>query len=80
MLRVIAFFILLTSALLAPLWLFVLSAAVYIAYFGPVEPVIIAVLVDAQFGDPAQSFSYMYTVITAAFVLLLSTIRPLLRI
>ena len=80
MLRALAFFILLTSALMAPLWLFVLCAVAYIAYFGPVEPIIIAVLVDAQFGEPARSFPYVYTVITVTLVLLVRTVRPLLRV
>jgi hypothetical protein len=80
MLRVFAFCLLFVSALMTPLWLFVLCTVAYMVYFGPVEPMIIAVLIDAQFGEPVRSFPYVYTVITVTLAVLIRTVRPLLRI
>jgi hypothetical protein len=80
MIRILAFLCLIVIALMMPVWAFVIAAVGYACMFGLYEILVLAVLVDARFGDAARGFSYMYTLLSAVIVLAVRFIRPRLQL
>lgn len=76
MIRICACILLFISALLAPLWCFAIAALLYAFFFSPYEPLIMAVLIDAQFGDTSRDFPFWYTASVCSSIVLAFMIRP----
>ncbi len=78
-LRIISFIGITLVALFLPLWVFVCFALLYAFVFAPYELLILAVCIDAQFGDTARGVWFVYTGIAALVTLAVMAARPLLR-
>jgi hypothetical protein len=74
--RIITFCILIGIALLAPLWLFLVCAALYALTVRGYELIVLGMFIDAQFGVASTSFPYLYTVSTGAIILVLELAKP----
>lgn len=77
-LRIISFIIVVLVALFLPMWAFGISMLTYVLVFGPYELLILAVCIDAQFGDRTMSLWYSYTALTVLTSLCTIRIRPYL--
>ncbi len=77
-LRIVSFTVVMLSALFLPIFAFGISMLVYALIFGPYELLILAVCVDAQFGDRSLSLWYSYTALTVLTSLCAIRIRPYL--
>ncbi len=77
--RIICFVFVTLVALFFPLWVFVCFALLYAFVFAPYELLVLAVCIDAQFGDTARDVWYMYTGVAALATLAVMAARPLLR-
>ena len=80
MIRVIAFLVLTFCALMMPVWVFGLLALGYVFFYGPYELLVLAVLIDARFGEIGRIFPYVYTALVAVIVCIVAVVRPRLRI
>ncbi|HEU4677519.1 MAG TPA: hypothetical protein VFS75_02265 [Candidatus Paceibacterota bacterium] len=76
--RIIAFICLFFAALYLPLWLFALGAVAYAFTFRAYELLVLAVLIDAEFGEPGTG-AYRYTASVAIALLFAALVRPYLR-
>ena len=77
--RVLLFMGVVGGALFLPFWYFVPLASLYAFFFSPYELLIVAVLVDAGFGDEKTLMGYYYT-LAVSFILILTTfMKPYLR-
>jgi hypothetical protein len=79
-LRIVLCCLLLASALMTPLWFFILFVIGYVVLFGAIEPVLIAILIDAQFGGVSHGMAYLYTLCTLGIVCIVHAVRPFLRL
>lgn len=77
--RIFLFIVIIVTALFLPLWVFALGAFVYALLYTPYEILILAVCVDAQFGDPSRGMWFLYTLSAAGIVLTTVYIKPQLR-
>lgn len=77
--RILAFIIVFAVALMMPWWFFLLVAAAYVLRWQGLELLVIAVLVDAQFGTSGVLYGALYTTTVATLVLLGTLIKPHLR-
>ncbi len=77
--RVLLFFIVILTALFMPLWSFVGIAFVYALLYTPYELLILAVCIDAQFGDPYRGLWFLYTLSASGIVLITVRLKPQLR-
>lgn len=66
-------------ALFLPFWIFALLAFFYACVWTPYELLVIAVLIDAQFGNSELGISCMYTLVASIFFVAGTYIKPLLR-
>lgn len=69
----------LLTALYLPFWCFAILACIYTCVWLPYELLIIAVLVDAQFGSAPFATSYLYTLTTSIFIVTSIYAKPFLR-
>lgn len=76
MIRICACILVFVAALLAPLWCFAIVALLYAFFFSPYEPLIIAMLIDAQFGDPSRGIALWYTIVACISIAVARTARP----
>lgn len=67
------------AALFLPFWVFALLAFFYACVWTPYELLAIAVLIDAQFGNPELGSAYIYTLVVSMFFVAGTYIKPLLR-
>lgn len=74
--RVFLFIVLACTALLSPLWFFLICALCYALWKPAYELIFLAVLIDAQFGLYSAGFPYLYTVLTGGLVLILEYVKP----
>jgi hypothetical protein len=77
--RIISFLGIVLSALFLPVWLFALLTLVYAFLFSPYEVLVLAVLVDAQFGDVGLPVWYAYTLVASLVLLFVVYLKPYLR-
>ena len=77
--RAISFAGMTLIALFLPLWVFICVIPVYAFAFSPYELLVLAVCVDAQFGNVTQEVWYVYTTIVSLVTVLTMSIRPLLH-
>ncbi len=80
MIRVIAFLALASSALMTPIWVFGFLALFYVFFYGPYELLVLAVLIDARFGEVGRVFPYVYTALIAVIMGIVAIIRPRLQV
>lgn len=80
MIRILAYACLVIIALLSPLWVFIIAAFGYASIFGWYELLILAILIDARFGEAARGFSYVYTALAALIILSIRFVRPRLQL
>lgn len=73
------FFIVILVALFLPVWAFVVGAILYALVYTPYEILILALCIDAQFGDPSRGLWFLYTLSTAVILLATVFIKPQLR-
>lgn len=74
--RPISFFVIVLTALLLPLWLFLTCAFLYTLKWSGYELIVVGVLIDAQFGTGSDIFLYQYTVFVSLLVLFLEFLKP----
>lgn len=77
-LRCISFCVLVGIGFFLPMWVFIFTVLFYSLLFGPYEVLILAVCIDAQFGN-AEGVWYLYTVFTSGVTLAIVFIRPYVR-
>ena len=77
--RICFFLIVLLITLFFPLWAFILGAFLYALLYTPFEILILAVCIDAQFGDPSRGAWFLYTLSAGCVVLITVYIKPQLR-
>lgn len=78
-LRIVCFSGAVLAALFLPFWFFLLIACVYALLFTSYELLILAVLVDAQFGNREEGIWFIYTLATSIIVILSAYLKPHLR-
>lgn len=66
-------------ALYLPFWCFALMAFIYTCIWLPYELLVLAVLIDAQFGSTQLVHSYTYTLAISIFILASIYTKPFLR-
>ncbi len=74
--RIVSFVGVLLTTLFLPYWVFVPVAFVYALMCTPYELLIIAVCVDAQFGDMNGGVWYLYTLTIAVILIVTTSIKP----
>ena len=74
------FLLILTSALILPLWVFSVLAFLYAFRFRGLELLTVAVIVDATFGDPSFGHWYLYTMAITVILVLVAFSEPHLNI
>lgn len=77
--RIFLFSIMILVALFLPLWAFIIGAFLYALIYTPYEILVLAVCVDAQFGDPGRGVWFLYTLSTSVILLATVFIKPQLR-
>jgi hypothetical protein len=77
--RIVLFSIVALIALFLPVWAFGIAALMYALFYTPYEILILALCIDAQFGDPHQGFWFIYTTMSACILLSSIFIKPQLR-
>jgi hypothetical protein len=65
-------------ALFLPFWMFGILAFFYACVWTPYELLIIAMCIDAQFGNP-ELHAYWYTITVSIFLIMSVYIKPFLR-
>jgi len=79
-LRIITLVVLILLGYFTPIWLFAIGSAFYALYWkSGAEPLIIAVLIDVQFGSTAFPWGYLYTLSVGVLVIATFFIRPYMR-
>jgi len=78
-LRVSSFIGVLIAMLFLPLWIVVPIVCLYALVFTGYELLILAVCMDAQFGDMRHGIWYMYTLFVSVVLLCAIKIKPHLR-
>ena len=66
-------------ALFLPFWAFVLAALVYALVWNAYELLVLALFIDAEFGDRSQSIWYLYTLSVACILTFTLYSKPYLR-
>jgi hypothetical protein len=74
--RVIFFFIVLCLATVAPTWVFVISALVYALYFTAYELILLALCIDAYYGNFSITIVPYYVLITSASLIFIEWVKP----
>jgi hypothetical protein len=59
-----------------PLWSFLILVMVYSLFFPSGILLVVAVCIDAFFGNPDIGFSYIYTVGTSGILVCISLVKP----
>ncbi len=78
--RFAAFIVLILATFFLPFWVFVVGAIMYGIFFTPYELLILAVCVDAVFGEQASgNVWYLYTLLTSIIVFCIACIKPYVR-
>jgi hypothetical protein len=77
--RIFLFIVIILIALFLPLWAFVIAASIYALLYTPYELLVLAVCIDAQFGDPSRGLWFLYTLCVAGVLLGSVFIKPQLR-
>jgi hypothetical protein len=77
--RVCTYVVVVLCGLFLPLWAFAIGVVCYALAFEPYELIVLAVCIDAQFGDATQSIWYLYTAITVSISTVVMFTRPYLR-
>lgn len=77
--RIFLFIIMILIALFLPVWVFVAGAFLYALLYTPYEILILAVCIDAQFGDPTRGLWFLYTLSASSAVLITVLLKPQLR-
>lgn len=80
MIRLFAFIILVVVALMQPMWVFVAGALVYGYFFSPYEALVLAILIDAYFGESARTFAHVYTLWALVVLCGIKVIQPRLQV
>ena len=78
-LRVLSFCVVVIVGYLLPFWAFAAAACVYAVLFGPYELLILAVIIDAQFGEFSRGAWYSYTLLCSVVLVVVTCARPYLR-
>lgn len=78
--RLFSLLVLTLAGFMMPLWFFLVCAACYALFFSPYEPFVIAVLIDAEFGEAARGFPYLYTALMLVVLVFVRTVRPRFRL
>jgi len=68
------------SGLILPLPIFIALATLYALFKPGYGLIVVAVLIDAQFGSAGGGFPYLYTAIAGTVVLTLEFLKPHLSI
>ncbi len=79
MIRVLSFVGVVLVGLFLPFWFFVPVAFIYALMFRPIEVLILAVCIDAQFGDVEGGIWYAYTLAGAGILIVTASMKPYLR-
>lgn len=66
-------------ALFLPFWIFVCVALAYILVYTPYEILVLAVGMDAQFGNPTYDVIPLYTIATTLIMVSSLYLKPRLR-
>ncbi len=77
--RIFSFIIVVIAGLFLPLPVFVAVAFVYTLFWQSYELCVLAVCIDAQFGDTNIGVWYVYTLATMLILLSVVYLRPYLR-
>ena len=78
--RIISFLFVLVSALFLPSWFFVLATLIYGFVYQPYELLLIAIMIDVQFGDVGNTLNYYYSGVVILISLILLFLKPQLRV
>ncbi len=71
------FFLLVVSlATFAPTWVFVIASLLYALYFTAYELIILALCIDAYYGNLGTSFIPYYVLITSASLIFIEWVKP----
>lgn len=76
--RLFFFVVLIFSAYLLPIWLFLLLCFAYAVLFQAYELLILGLLVDAQFGIGVFPYSALYTLSIGTIIFVAEIIKPYL--
>lgn len=77
--RIFYFILVFMSALFLPVWIFGPLAVIYALAFSGYELLVIALLVDAQFGDTSRTLWYGYTLMVSVILLAAVAAKPYLK-
>lgn len=77
--RILSFIGLCACALFLPFWFFLPLAVAYALCFSAYELLIVAVFIDAQFGDTERSLWFLYTLSVAVILIVTTALKPYLR-
>ena len=78
-LRILSFSVLICIGYLTPLPVFIVGAIMYVLIWHGYEVLILAALIDAQFGVVPSIFMFTYTVSAMCIILVAHYIKPYLR-
>lgn len=77
--RITSCILLVLIALYMPFWVFVITGFTYALFFHSFELCIIAVCIDAQFGNPEHGIWYLYTLSALIIFITMMYVKPRLR-
>lgn len=78
--RIFLFCIIVLIGLFLPLWAFACAAFVYALVYTPYEILILAMCIDAQFGDPQSGLWFLYTLTSSCILIVTVYLKPQLRL
>ncbi len=79
MTRILSFIGVVLASLFLPFWFFILYACIYALIYGPLELLVLAVCIDAQFGDVKSGVWYQYTLAVVGILIISVSLKPYLR-
>lgn len=78
--RSTAFIVLILATFFLPFWVFIVGTIMYGIFFAPYELLILAVCVDAVFGEQSSgNVWYLYTLSASIVVFCIACIKPYMR-
>lgn len=75
MIRFISFVVVAASGFAGPVWFFLAAAAIYGFWFSGLELVIVAMCIDAFFGNPEHAVP-IYTSMAVLWLIVMELVKP----
>lgn len=78
-LHILSFVGIVAVAVFCPLWVFIICIIPYALFFTAYELLIVALCIDAQFGEPTAGIWYWYTLSVSSVLIVATYVKPYIR-